>query len=616
MGVEVAPRLRERAWLTGTRAWGGSGLGSERRRGITLAEGFEPDAVGSLFPLNMTLQTSFLAHPHKAAVTSMAVERRSESILLTGSAEGEVRVWSLRENPVARLSGFRSGGDSGDGGGGGGGGGGGLGGARKNARAPITQLGLFEGAGRAAALDGLVRIWDVERSKGLAICHQATHKGAPALTAFSVSGCGDGATPPLDESEWEEVLPSPSSSSSPSFGASGSFSAPDDQQLTACYGGGVVHFDCREGRFGGAVQNLFPVATWDVDVRLQSLLARPSSKGQSRGDHTQGSSSRRNGDTGPLPVGLCSVCEGEGEWLAAGSGAGQVVVFDKRRPGGRPLFWWNAHGGVVVGVFHVARHLLLTMSRDRTAVLWDLSRSSTEYSGVDPQPGPRAARHAAWGLGAYSNGDVGGGGAGGGETGAASSQGEGGYGESSPARVYTAFGLPDAAPGLSPATVRMLPLSRPLPAAKKQVGVAFSVGRVAAAEAAGVPLFGEGFSRQGGVGATGRAARDDQEKLPVLFAASGDTMVASVVRREHGKPLKGFREEGVDDKEEEEEEEVYPAKFVGPSGKTVNSKKGGGGGGRGAALGGGGLVVRSIAVLPLRRLSLLGCADGWVRVGT
>ncbi len=104
-------------------------------------------------------QTSFRAHSGKAAVTSMAVERRSESILLTGSAEGDVRVWSLREHPVSRVSGFRSG-DSGNGDGGGGGGGGG---ARGKEHSSVTQLGIFEGGGRAAALDGLVRIWDVER---------------------------------------------------------------------------------------------------------------------------------------------------------------------------------------------------------------------------------------------------------------------------------------------------------------------------------------------------------------------------------------------------------------------------------------------------------------------
>ena len=73
------------------------------------------------------------------------------------------------------------------------------------------------------------------RSEGLAICHQGKQRGTPPLTAFSLSGCGDGTTAPLDESEWK---------GQPS-GASGSFSAPDDQQLTASYGGGVVHFDCR-----------------------------------------------------------------------------------------------------------------------------------------------------------------------------------------------------------------------------------------------------------------------------------------------------------------------------------------------------------------------------------
>lgn len=86
----------------------------------------------------------------------MAVEGRSESILLTGSSEGEVRVWSLRKHPVARVSGFRCG-DTGVSGGGG----------RKSrvskqSRA-VTQLGLFEGRAWGAALDVVVRVWDVER---------------------------------------------------------------------------------------------------------------------------------------------------------------------------------------------------------------------------------------------------------------------------------------------------------------------------------------------------------------------------------------------------------------------------------------------------------------------
>ncbi|CAN0356151.1 unnamed protein product, partial [Ectocarpus sp. 13 AM-2016] len=144
------------------------------------------------------------------------------------------------------------------------------------------------------------------------------------------------------------------------------------------------------------------------------------------------------------------------------------------------------------------------------------------------------------GVGAYSSGGQGWG---------LTDGGEGGYGEASPARVSTAFGLPDAAPGLSPATVLMLPLSPPpAPSSNRLAG-------------AGVySMFGESFSASGRA-AGGTGARTQREKLPVLFAASGDRMVASVVRRE---PDARGREE-----------EVHPARFLGPAGKTVRGKKGG-----------------------------------------
>lgn len=133
-------------------------------------------------------------------------------------------------------------------------------------------------------------------------------------------------------------------------------------------------------------------------------------------------------------------------------------------------------------------------------------------------------------------------------------------------------------------------------------------------------MFGQGSSvlgsggRDGGGGGGGRGERTG-ERLPVLFAASGDRMVANVVRGElKRRQARGPRQQDDDEKEEVQEEEVHPARFVGPSGKTVSGKKGGSG--RRSSSAKAGLVVRSVAVLPLRRLSLLGCADGWVRVGT
>lgn len=58
VGVEVRARLRERAMFTGTREWGESGHSPGGRRGQALGQGFEPDAVGSMFPLSMALQVS------------------------------------------------------------------------------------------------------------------------------------------------------------------------------------------------------------------------------------------------------------------------------------------------------------------------------------------------------------------------------------------------------------------------------------------------------------------------------------------------------------------------------------------------------------------------------
>lgn len=197
----------------------------------------------------------------------------------------------------------------------------------------------------------------------------------------------------------------------------------------------------------------------------------------------------------------------------------------------------------------------MTVSRDRTAALWDLSRSPTELS-MASSTGPMR-HHPSWGVGAaYSD-----------ETASPSS---GTHEEVPPVRVSTASGLPDNAPGMCPATVLTIPLGRPVSAST----------RVRKA----VHTFGYHSD------ARGATRYDEEPKLPVLFAAAGDKMVASVVSTEAGV-----------------EQEVHPARFVGPSGKTIGGRR---------SASSGALAIRSAVVLPLRRLSLLGCADGWVRVGT
>lgn len=159
-----------------------------------------------------------------------------------------------------------------------------------------------------------------------------------------------------------------------------------------------------------------------------------------------------------------------------------------------------------------------------------------------------------------------------------------GYGEISPVRVSTAFGLPDGGPGMCPSTVVMAPLVRPPSRPRRSWNDQYARG-AASTNSGKFSMFGGGDGE----------GSSEPERLPVLFAAAGEKMVASVVRQEAGV-----------------REEVHPAGFVGPSGARVNGRSGG----RRSSSSGGGLVVRSAAVLPLRRLVLLGCSDGWVRVGT
>lgn len=232
------------------------------------------------------------------------------------------------------------------------------------------------------------------------------------------------------------------------------------------------------------------------------------------------------------------------------------------------------------------RHRLLTVSRDLTAALWDLSRSpSSDMSSVDSSSGP-LSHHPAWGLTSTSttlaDGTSIGGASGNKETflsssSASSSSTVGFYGETAPMRVSTSLGLPDSFPGMYPSTVAMHQFGRPHSGRQGMFGED--------------PRCGQWSMRQPG-SRIGQGGADGETSLPVLFAAAGDEMVASVVQIAEGT-----------------RENVYPAHFVAPSGKRVY-------GGAARRSSSGALVARSVAVLPLRRLILLGCADGRIRVGT
>ncbi|KAL3781906.1 hypothetical protein HJC23_004091 [Cyclotella cryptica] len=64
---------------------------------------------------------------------------------------------------------------------------------------------------------------------------------------------------------------------------------------------------------------------------------------------------------------------GGGDWVCVGSSSGHIHCFDRRGP--KLLVCWKAHTNAVEYLQAVSRHCLLSVSADKTAVLWDLSKS-------------------------------------------------------------------------------------------------------------------------------------------------------------------------------------------------------------------------------------------------
>ncbi|CAN0312910.1 unnamed protein product, partial [Discosporangium mesarthrocarpum] len=211
-----------------------------------------------------------------------------------------------------------------------------------------------------------------------------------------------------------------------------------DQQILAASSSSVLHYDLRQehlirgGREGCVIP---PAAVWPLSGPLRDLRACSLA-------HNHGGVREQLEGTG-----LSCICDGKnGEWISVGSSGGQVVVLDKRLGGGRPLYRWNAHSSVVERVFPISRNLLLTVSRDLTAVVWDLSISMTDpLSGVPVPAGRRLSRvveNGGMGLRdrSFSSAPM--------------------PVEVPPARVSTTVGLPHYGHGLSPATVLVTEGSR------------------------------------------------------------------------------------------------------------------------------------------------------------
>jgi hypothetical protein len=77
---------------------------------------------------------------------------------------------------------------------------------------------------------------------------------------------------------------------------------------------------------------------------------------------------------------------GEGDWICVGSSSGHIHLFDRRR--GKLVICWKAHSLSIEYLQSVSRHRLLSVSADKTAVVWDLSRNPPQkVSSICNLPG-------------------------------------------------------------------------------------------------------------------------------------------------------------------------------------------------------------------------------------
>lgn len=112
VGVEVADRLRERAWFRGTRVWGEPKKSAGRQLGRGLEEGFDRDAVGSLFPLDMILQVGAGVLSVRCLLARFCVRLREYSFstflfcfcFVLFATRSTIQLWPRRANGNLRAS--------------------------------------------------------------------------------------------------------------------------------------------------------------------------------------------------------------------------------------------------------------------------------------------------------------------------------------------------------------------------------------------------------------------------------------------------------------------------------------------------------------------------------
>ena len=280
-----------------------------------------------------------------APVTSMNTNK-SESILVAGNSRGEVILFDLRCQPPSLKCRhqFVNHHDS------------------KGEHQSIKQVDFFDREDALLVCNGGLHLWDTETQKNISSLSKKN-----AFTDSHGSWRGD-------DFVGFSVFPKGTSTGEIFHGSYGEIAAISSSYLY------IIDVRCRNsvGDNGNLLQ---PARNSNskvshFDPMFRTLTWYTETVPGEQYDKTSKSNRQRDGTKSEPPsfnlTCLTTHCGG-GDWICVGSSSGHIHCFDRRQ--GKLLACWKAHMKSVEYLKAVSRHRLLSVSGDKTAVLWDLTQT-------------------------------------------------------------------------------------------------------------------------------------------------------------------------------------------------------------------------------------------------